>query len=248
MQALILAAGFGTRLYPLTEEIPKALIKVRKRPIIEHTISKLQKIKELETIYILSNNKFYMQFLEWLDDFRNNNKNNNLKKIIILNNGVNKEKDAKGAIVDLQYALNIIKEDNLFVLASDNLFTFDLQNLINFAKEKNSSAVILKIINNLELVKKYSCVLLNEEEKITFYEEKPLLPRSNICSTACYLLKKQDLELVKNHNFTGTDAQGGVINFLYKKSRVHGKLFEDFWIDIGSFEELERARKTFKNI
>lgn len=243
MKALILAAGFGTRLHPLTENLPKALIKVRTKPIIEHTIKKLQEIEELETIYIISNNKFYMQFLEWLDYFKNNNEIS--KKIIILNNGINKEKDAKGAIVDLQYALNIIKEDNLFVLASDNLFAFNLQNLINFAKEKNSSSVVLKIINDLELVKKYSCVLLDKENKITFYEEKPLLPRSNICSTACYFLKKQDLELIKNHDFRTQDCQGGVIEFLYKKSDVHGKIFEDFWVDIGSSKELEKARKSY---
>jgi glucose-1-phosphate thymidylyltransferase len=139
----------------------------------------------------------------------------------------------------------MIEKDDLFVLASDNLFTFNLQNLIDLSKEKDSSTVVLKIVNDLELVKKYSCVLLNNENKITFFEEKPPFPCSNICSTACYFLKKQDLGLIKNHTFTKTTAQGGVVDFLHKQSQVYGKLFEDFWIDIGSYKELEKARKYY---
>lgn len=246
MQALILAAGFGTRLYPLTKEIPKALIKIKEKPLIEYIIKNLEKIKEIETIYILSNNKFYINFLEWLDDFKKNKKeNNNIKKIKILNNGINNEDETKGAVSDFKKTLEIISEDDLFLLASDNLFDFNLQTLVDLSKEKNSSVVALKIIQDRELIRKYNHILLDKENKIIFFEEKPQKTRSNIFSTAIYFLKKQDIEKIKKHDFGNSDNLGEIINFLYKESNVYGKIFDEFWIDIGSFEELEKAKKNF---
>lgn len=243
MQALILAAGFGKRLYPLTKKIPKALIKINKKPLIEHTIKNLQKIKEIENIYILSNNKFYIMFLEWLNDFKN--KNQTSKKIKILNNGINNEDEKRGAVIDFKKTLEIINTEDLFLLASDNFFTSNLQGLIDLAKEKNSSSVVLKIIQDKELIKKYSCVLLNEKGKIIFFEEKPKEPKSNICATACYFLKKKDIEKIKNNEFKNLDNFGEIISFLYKENDVYGYLFKGFWIDIGTFKELGKAKEHF---
>jgi len=242
MQALILAAGFGTRLYPLTKEIPKALIKIKEKPIIEYIIENLEKIKEIETIYILSNNKFYINFLEWLDDF----KNKTAKKIKILNNGAYNEE--KGAIEDLKYTLNIIKKDDLFLIASDNLFDFNLQELINLSKEKNSSAVVLKTLEDKELIKRYNNILLDQENRIIFFEEKPKETRSNIFSTAIYFLKKQSIEKIKKHNFGKLNNFGEILGFLHKESGVYGYIHDGFWIDVGSLEELEKAQKFFKNL
>ena len=240
MKAIILAAGFGTRLYPLTTNLPKALIQINNKPIIEYTIGKLDKIKEIDKIYILSNNKFYMDFLEW---FRTSK--TDLSKIKIINNGINLESEQKGAVNDFKYCLDIVDNEDILLLASDNLFEFDLQELINLSNKMDSSTAVLRIENNKELIKKYNHILLDNQNKIIFYEEKPQEPKSNIYSTACYFLKQADLEKIKNHNFDKTDNFGEILTLLHKESSVYGKIFQEFWIDIGSLQELEKAKEYF---
>lgn len=243
MNALILSAGFGTRLYPLTRDTPKALIKVNGKPLIEHIIEKIGEVRGMESIYILSNNRFYTEFLEWMDDYKRKSES----RIKLLNNGVNYEYEKKGAVSDIKFSLNFIKESDLFLIASDNLFEFDLNKLINISDKENASSTLLKKAENKELIKKYNNIFLDKNNKIVFYEEKPEEPRSNIFSTACYFLKKQDTEKIKNHNFQNSDNFGEIISFLHKESEIYGHLTDKFWCDIGSLEELEKAKEYFKN-
>jgi len=243
MQALILAAGFGTRLYPITRDMPKALIKINEIPLIEYTINKLKGIREVKTLYILSNNRFYIDFLEWVDSYR---KKDPHLKIKILNNGTNYDYEKRGAVEDFKLALKFMEEDDVFLLASDNIFEFELNQLINLSKEKDSSAVILRKTDDLELIKRCNHIFLEENNKIVFYEEKPKEPKSNIFSVACYFLKKGDVEKIKKHKFENVDNFGNIISFLYKESNVYGKIFNGFWADIGSKEELEKVREYFK--
>lgn len=236
MNALILAAGFAKRLYPLTENFPKDLLKVRNKPIIEYVIEKLLETKEVEKVYILSNNVFYINFLEWLEGYKEKD------RIKLISNRVNKEQDKKGAVYDFQKALETIEYHELFVLACDNLFNFDLNKIIRLNKEKNKSVIALKYLDE-KSIRNYSCVLIDNEGKIIFFEEKPNLPKSNLCSTACYLLTKQDIIKIKNNNFDEIDNLGNLIEFLYKESEIYGVIYEDYWADIGSKEDLEKAEK-----
>ncbi len=238
MNVLILAGGFGTRLYPLTKNIPKALIKIKKKPVLEHILNKIKKLEEIENIYLLSNNKFYIDFLEWLNKYKKENRLG--EKIKIINNGVREEKRKKGAVKDLLHGLNVSNGSDVLVLASDNLFDFDLNELINLSYKKQKSAVALKQIKNLDLIKKYSCVLLDEENKISFFQEKPEYPRSNIISTFIYLLKKQDIDILKK-NEKDLEKFKNIIHYLYTESDIYGKIFNENWLDIGSFEQLEKA-------
>jgi len=182
--------------------------------------------------------------LEWKERLKAKNKQT-AEKIKIFNNGVNKAKEIKGVQRKIKDFLSIAKiEDDLLILACDNLFDFDLSRLISFKKEKNSSSVVIKKIENIELVKKYSSVLLDEDKKITFFEEKPEAPKSNLVSVFCYLIKKEDLILLKNNS---DFSCRNIIEFLHKESKVYGKIFEDFWIDIGSISELKLAEEHFKS-
>lgn len=244
MQALILAAGFGTRLYPLTRDTPKALIKINEIPIIEHTIEKLRKIEEIKTIYILSNNRFYIDFLEWLGSYKERDKE---CKVKLLNNSINYDYEKRGAVEDFKLALKFMEKEDVFLLASDNIFEFSLNELVNLSKEKNSSSVILRKTDDIELIRRCNYILLNENNKVIFYEEKPKEPKSNIFSTACYFLKKEDVEKIKKHKFENADNFGNIISFLYKDSSVYGKIFDGFWADIGSKEELEKVNLYYKN-
>lgn len=243
MNVLILAAGFGTRLYPLTKNIPKALVDINKKPAIEYALNKISELEGIEKIYIISNNKFYINFLEWKETIKAENKEL-ADKIKIMNNGVNKEENIKGVVRELKDFLDIFEvEDCLLVLACDNLFNFDLNELIKLKKEKNSSSIALKKIENTELIRKYSSVLIDSNDKIIHFEEKPENPKSNLVSVFCYLLRNEDLRIIRDSKEV---TQKNVIEFLYDKTNIYGKIFSDFWIDIGSLEELTNAEEYFK--
>ena len=132
------------------------------------------------------------------------------------------------------------------LLDSDNLFDFSLAPLINLSNKENSSSVILRKTDDLELIKRCNHVFLDKNNQITFYEEKPGNPRSNLFSIACYFLKKQDVKKIKEHDFKGLDNFGEIISFLYKECPVYGYLSQGFWADIGSKEELEKVREYLK--
>jgi len=240
MDVLILAAGFGTRLYPLTENLPKALVPINNKPLINHTIEKINQIPEVENIYILSNNKFFKDFLKWREEFKDLTN----KKIKILNNGVDKVEDGRGVLEDFKYALGFIDEGDLLLLSSDNLFEFDLKKLIDLGNKKNLSGSALKIINDKELIKKYSNVLLDKENKIIKFTEKPENPETNLVSIWPYHIKKHDLKHVKDSKKNETE---NIIDLLHTKTNILGHILEDFWCDIGCLEELKSAEKYFSD-
>ncbi len=240
MKALILAGGFGTRMYPLTENIPKALLKVDNKPIIEYIIDRLKQINNINEVYILSNNKFYMQFLDWKKNYNAYEKSNFLQ-INLINNGINNDFNGTGAIADLKYALDVIGLDDFFIIASDNLFFSDLNSLLNYFIEKNSSVIGVKKIDDIELIKKYSNIILDDKNMIIDFEEKPQNPKSNLSGTACYLLTKKDIKKILKNNFIGKQNLGCIVEYLHKESKIYGIVFEEEWFDIGSIEGLEYA-------
>ncbi len=242
MRALILAAGYATRLYPLTEHQPKPLLKVGDKLIIEHILSKIEEIKGIEEVYIVTNDKFYPSFAAL---------KNNLKtplRIEIINDGTKSNEDRLGAIGDIHFVIEqkMIKDD-LLVIAGDNLFGFALPELVHFFQQKNSSVVAFHDLKNLEKVKgKYGVGIL-EGSRIIDFEEKPSEPKSALASTACYLFKKQDLSCIGTLAKTKkADAPGNLIKYLAKNSEVHGFVFHQHWFDIGSFESLEEAKKEYE--
>ena len=244
MDSLILAAGFGTRLYPLTHNTPKALIKINDKPIIEYTIKKLEEISDVNTIYILSNNKFYNHFVEWLKGF----KKSTSKNIEILNNGVNKDSEVRGVLKDLKYSLNEMydkedSQDELLILGSDNLYCFDLNKVIETGR-KNKAGVTALRKTEKELTKKYSSVLLDKNNKIISFEEKPQEPKSDLASIFCYYLTKEEIDIMKTETF-GEDMRN-IVEVLYKRKDFYGYHFNEQWYDIGSLEELVNARRNFK--
>jgi len=241
MKALILAAGYATRLYPLTKDQPKPLIKVGDKTIVEHILAKIEKIDEIDEIFLVTNNKFYQHFVDWHDNYQSN------KNIKIINDGTLSNEDRLGAVGDLNFVLkkeNI--KDDLLLIAGDNLFGFSLRDFINFNKDKKTSIVAFYDLKDLMKVKgKYGVGILNGSKVIDF-EEKPLVPRSSLASTACYLFSRDDLNLVDVLiNEKSADNPGDLIKYLTERSEVHGFVFDEHWFDVGSFESLDIARKKY---
>jgi len=242
MDAIILAAGYATRLYPLTKNIPKPLLNVAGRPIIEHIIKKLESLNEIDKIYIVTNDRFEQHFKKWLAGFDAG------KFIEIINDGTASNDDRLGALGDIHYT--IIKKslnDDLIIVAGDNLFELSLKDVSNFFKKRKSNVIILHDVKDYELARNYGIVEV-EGDVIINFEEKPLNPKSTLASTGIYLFPKKTLHLIKKYIAQGNnpDKTGSFIEWLHKREAVYSYITDKKWYDVGSIEQLNEADKHYK--
>ncbi len=244
MKVLVLAAGYATRLYPLTENTPKPLLKAGEKTIINHILAKVEEIENVKDVYVVTNDKFYSTFLNWSKTLKSP------FNIKILNDGTKSNEDRLGAIGDIHFVVQ--KEninDDLLVIAGDNLFGFSLSQFVDFFHQKKSSVVAFHELKSLEKVKgKYGVGIL-QGSKVVGFEEKPTEPKSSLVSTACYLFQKSDLSHLQDLIRMGkADAPGNLITYLAEKSEVHGFVFDEHWFDVGSFESLEGAKRVYAKL
>lgn len=243
MKTILLAAGYGTRLYPLTKNKPKPLLEVAGKPIIEHIIDKIVEITDIDRIYIVTNQKFTSNFEEWL-------KNSKSKiSIEIINDKTTSNEDRLGAVGDINFVIETKQlNDDILVVAGDNLFKLSLIDLNNFFKEKNKTIIALYDVKDRELAKKYGIVAIDENNKVTEFHEKPIEPKSTLASTGIYIFPKKTINLIKGYINEGNspDKTGEFLEWLFKKEEVSGFVSKEPWYDIGGFEQLEEARKEFK--
>ena len=242
MDAIILAAGYATRLYPLTENTPKPLLDVAGKPLIEHIIKKLEQINDISKIYIVTNDKFEQHFTKWLGNF------DSLKPIEIINDRTKSNEERLGALGDIHHVINIKNlSDELIVVAGDNLFEMPLSEAANFFKKKKSSVIVLHDIKDFQLAKHYGIVEI-ENGIVADFEEKPLNPKSTLASTGIYLFPKNTIGLIKKYIAQGNnpDKTGTFIEWLHKRERVYSFVTDKKWYDIGSLEQLEKANKYYK--
>ncbi len=241
MKALILAAGYATRLYPLTLNTPKPLLEVGGKAIIGHIIEKLEKISEVDEIFIVTNNFFYPQFLEWLT------KNDFKKQIKIVNDQTMSNEDRLGSIGDMEF---VVKKENinddLLVIGGDNLFEDHLEDFVQFFKGKGSS-ILLHDVKNVELATKFGVVSLGDQNRIVNFVEKPELPESTLASTLVYGLTKNHLGMFSAAlEENKWDSPGNFIAFLSEREPVFGKAINGKWFDIGSLDQLEESRRYYE--
>lgn len=240
MKAIILAAGFATRLYPLTKNKAKALLEIKGKPIIEYIVEKIKEVEAVNEIVIVTNNKFYNDFLVW------KNKKED-EKIKILNDGVDSEKEKLGAIGDLLFAIEQenIQED-IFVIAGDTLFKSSLKYLYGLFKKENKDLTILYDVHNIEEAQKLGVALV-ENNLIIDFQEKPSKPKSTLCSVPAYFYKKRTLELIKQfmQEEYNKDQPGRFLEYLHKKVPVYAYTKEEKYINVGTIEELEQASSIF---
>jgi len=241
MKAVVLAAGYATRLYPLTENTPKPLLKVGGKAIIEWILDKIAKIDEIDEIFLVTNDKFYPDFLQW--------KNNLVysKKIAIVNDRTLSNEDRLGAVGDLNFVLQQERvNDDLLVIAGDNLFGFSLQDFFQFYKLHDTSIVAFRDLGDVEKVRNKFGVGILDGDKVVDFVEKPSEPRSSLASTACYIFKKNDLELINQLLEKGSaDNPGDLVKFLVANSVVNGFVFTDHWFDVGTPEALREADEAY---
>jgi glucose-1-phosphate thymidylyltransferase len=248
VKALVLAAGYATRLYPLTRDRPKHLLPIAGRPMLEHVLERLGAIEELDGVYLVTNSKFADQFARWAEGY--DPPRPELRPIVI-DDGTLDDSDKRGAIGDLDFVIaEQGVDDDLIVLAGDNLFSEDLDGFGRFVAEREAPVLAVYDVGDLEAIKQYNAIEVDEEGRITFFEEKPAEPRSTVTGIALYYYPRSMLSLVRQYVAEGNnpDQPGRLIQWLYPRTDVYTWRVPGVWYDIGSHEMLAEADRIFAQI
>ncbi|MDD2752505.1 MAG: nucleotidyltransferase family protein [Candidatus Omnitrophica bacterium] len=246
MKALVLAAGYATRLYPLTKEYPKPLLKAGNKYIIDYIIEKLDKIDGIDEIFVVTNSKFIQHFKCWLRSRKSK------KPITLVDDLTTSLDDRRGAIGDMHFAISKkrIKED-LVVIGGDNLFNGDLKEFLRFARaHKNAPVIGLYDIAKKQAAKNYGVAKIDENDVVIDFQEKPATPHSTLVAMCLYYFPASKLELIGDYITRKAgkhDATGFYIDWLSKKTQVYGFVFKGKWFDIGDHKFYNQAKEEFSN-
>lgn len=244
MKVIILAAGYATRLYPLTLTQPKPLLPVAGKPMVEHVLDNLAPMGGIDRIYVVTNHKFAGHFEQWSKGYAAKAKLN----FTTVNDGSTDDSNKLGAIGDINYVIKTQNvDDNIMVVAGDNLFDTPLTDFGRFCREKNAPALAVYDVGNLEEIKKYNSISVDAAGKITFFEEKPKNPTSTLTGIALYYYPRHTIPLIKQYIAEGNnpDQPGRLVQWLYPRTPVYTWRVPGLWYDIGSKETLEEANKIF---
>jgi glucose-1-phosphate thymidylyltransferase len=255
MNALILAAGYATRLYPLTVNKAKPLLPVGGKPIVEWVVDNLGSVPDLSTIYIVTNAKFAADFQTWANGYQDRSASAKATAdkhrkidIKIINDGSTSDDDKLGAIGDINLVLTreSIGMDDLIVVAGDNLFE---QSLVEFVKAAKNSAATVAVhdVGDLEAMKKYGTVTVDSKGVVTNFEEKPQKPKSTLAAVALYYYSRETLPLFTTYLAAGNnpDQPGLFLQWLYTRKPINTFEIKGRWLDIGSKETLASDDRIF---
>jgi len=244
MKAIILAGGYAKRLWPVTKNMPKQLLPVAGKPIIEYPIENIELTKGIKEVIISVNAFFEFNFREWFSKYQFRKKT----KLVI--EKTYSEEEKLGSIGALNMLIKELKiKSNVMVIGGDNLFQFSLRKFINFYRETKSSVVALYDIKNKSKVKgRYGIAEIDKDSKIIGFHEKPKRPKTALVNTACTILSRKDLKLIPTYLKEGNnkDAFGYLLQWLIKRRAIHGFVFDTPWFDIGSFEAYDEANLHYR--
>jgi len=240
MNVLILAAGYATRLYPLTLNKAKPLLVVGGKPIIEWLADNLAGIPDLETIYVVTN-KFAADFEAWSQGYQKRHPEFRFK---IVNDGSKSDDDKLGAIGDINFVVTQanLSETSLLIAAGDNLFTDSLADFVAAARDTEATVAVYDV-GDIEAIKKYGNITVDAEGIITRFEEKPQKPEGTLAAIALYYYSPAVLSLLRTYLAAGNNADqpGRFVQWLYTRKPVKTFQIKGRWLDIGSKETLENA-------
>ena len=241
MTCIILAAGYATRMYPLTLNYPKPLLEVGGKKIIDWLIEDLEK-SGVERTVVVSNHKFISQFQAWAEGRENT---------IVLDDGSEDNDHRLGAVKDIEFAIEEANiDDDIVVLAGDNVLNFSLSSFIDYGRKKKTSCIMRHEEKDLNKLRKTGVIEINEDELVLNMEEKPKEPKSNWAVPPFYYYTKEDKDLIKEGiaSGCGTDAPGSFVSWLVKTRPVHAYRMIGERFDVGSIEGYEKIKKEYKGI
>jgi len=245
MNILILAAGYATRLYPLTLTKAKPLLEVAGKPMLEWVLDNLAPIPDIEKVYVVTNNKFAADFQAWADDYKKRHPQMAFK---IVNDGSTSDTDKLGAIGDIHFVVKNegIDGSDLLVVAGDNLFSQPVDGFATHAKNHPATLAVYDV-GDLGAIKKYNTITTDDTGRITHFEEKPADPTSTLTGIALYYYRKEVVPLIDTYIKEGNnpDQPGRFVQWLYPRLEVSTWEVPGTWFDIGSKETLVEANEVF---
>ena len=242
MKCIILAAGYATRLYPLTENFPKPLLEVGEKTILDWLIDDIDTCGTIDEYVIVSNHKFAKHFEDWAKD---------KPKITVIDDMTSTNETRLGALKDIQYAVDECKiDDDTVVLAGDNVLDFSLTGFVNFFKEKGASCVMSYYEEDKAKISKSGMLILDEDKRVLEMREKPENPVSNYCCPPFYIYSREDIKKLSECIASGSniDAPGSFVSWLCKKSYVYAYEMPGKRYDIGNLESYKNVKKIYKGI
>ena len=243
MICLILAAGYATRLYPLTENFPKPLLKVGEKTILDHLTDDINAGGNVSEFVVISNHKFAQHFEDWAKT--------KPYKITVVDDGTSTNETRLGAVKDIKFAIDKLNlNDDMLIIAGDNVLDFSLNKFINYAELKNASAVMRYFESEEKRLQKCGVLELAENDLIVNMEEKPQRPKSNWCCPPFYFYKKDDIAKIDKaiSDGCGVDAPGSLVSWMCKKSKVFAFEMPGSRYDIGNLESYKKVQKEYKGI
>ena len=234
MKALILAAGYATRLRPLTDDIPKMLLPLAERPMLDYLLDRLYEVDELDEIHLVTNTRFAEAFRDWAPE-----------DVLVHDDGTTSNDDRLGAIGDIAFAIERgeLEGEDLLIVAGDNLIGYSLAEFVAFWRAHEGSAIAVRDLGDRELLRQYGVVELDEDDRVVGLEEKPAEPKSDLAATASYLYLADHLALLPRYVEEGNplDAPGNFMVWLHTREPVYGYRAEGEWHDIGDLGQLLEA-------
>ena len=243
MKCLILAAGYATRLYPLTENFPKPLLPVKGKTILDWLIDDIDGAGLVDEYIVISNHKFAGHFEKWAKT--------KPQKVTVVDDGTSTNETRLGAVCDIQFAIEKLGlDDDMLVIAGDTVLDFSLTRFVRYAKEKNTSCIMRYYESNEKDLLKRGVVTIDENDKILKMTEKSPNPATHWCTPPFYYYTKKDAKLVKAGIAAGcgTDAPGSYIAWLCTQTPVHAMEMPGSRFDIGNLESYEAVQKTYNGI
>lgn len=248
MKSIILAAGYATRLYPLTKNFPKPLLKVGEKTILDRLIDDIDQFENINEHIIVSNHKFVSQFEKWKNSRSFNH------KVTVIDDGSTENENRIGAVKDILFAIEKCNvNEEILVLAGDNILDFSLKNFVEYAEQKKSPCIMRHYEKSVEKLSRTGVAVIDENDKVLKMQEKPSIPESHWAVPPFYVYTKDDLPFIKeactkdkNGKIPcGTDAPGDFISWFCSKKTVYAWQMTGKRHDIGNLESLEEARQVF---
>lgn len=240
MKCLILAAGYATRLYPLTENFPKPLLKVGDKTILDWLIDDISASGLVDRFVVISNHKFARIFQEWAPDC-----------VSVVDDGTSSNETRLGAVCDIQFAIDQLRlDDDMLVIAGDNVLDFSLRRFMDYAIAKGTSCIMRYHEPEEARLHKSANVLVDDSDRVLAMIEKPAEPLSHWCCPPFYYYTREDARRVKEGiaSGCGTDAPGSFLAWLSSISPVHAMEMPGKRYDIGNLESYKRVCETYKGI
>ncbi|MDR1066051.1 MAG: nucleotidyltransferase family protein [Clostridiales bacterium] len=239
IKAIILAAGYATRLYPLTKNVPKSLLPINGKPVLNYIFDEIEKIDDIDQAYIVSNSTFANHFKTWAE-------NSTYKKLIeVIDDGAKNESERKGAVGDIQFVLEYKKiDDDIFIIAGDNYFTYSLRDAYAHFIKLGEDCACAKRLNNPEELKQFGVAEIDSSSKIIGFDEKPLEPKSDLVVYATYFMRKSTVPMFSSYLQEGnsSDNIGSFIKWLCERKDVYAYIFNGECYDIGTRESYDRLQ------